>query len=597
MNAATVHRGPDFSGEYYSEHISLGHNLLAIRAVDDISKQPYTLSPDGILAFNGQIYNTQKLVEKLQSANIALDADKLHLDTYVLYQCLLHFGPEVIDEIFGMFAIAYLDVKKEQLHIYRDSSGQKNLYYYHKDNTFIFSSEIKGILEHQSINRSVDEFAVFLATSLGYIPGEKTLFSHIRKVELGQHIMYDLKSNVLRKTFFKPKTEGYFSGDFAENIKKLVQEHLQSKDKISINLSGGLDSSILLHEAHRNGYDIDSYTTSFVIEGDEKTYNEDAMLARKLATDYKTNHTEIRITKTDYLNNFIESYASIEEPNYNISLPIYLITAKTEGIHGHAKRVTLSGDGGDEIFGGYSYYLQHNIIDSKIAAYTPFFYVVFSYIRAKIKRVPFINNLHIEERWTRMKTLAKNFARHKYAPTVLSTYIKTTVAQYLHFFYRKPGPHKNSVYTSMLIDRYCWLAAENFIRSDKLYGSQSMELRSPFAYEPFRHYVDTLIPDTEYINDVNNKLFLRKYTDAVLPAYITKKPHKTGWRAPIDIWYDQDFKNLFLRIIEDARKQGGLYIDWDKVYTRIEERDTWPGKWVHIYLSLAILSTQYKLKL
>ncbi|MEN9604439.1 MAG: hypothetical protein RJB39_124, partial [Candidatus Parcubacteria bacterium] len=530
MNAATSHRGPDFSGEYYADTLSLGHNLLSIRAVDDISKQPYVLDGHIILAFNGQVYNTKKLIEKLQNAGVMLDNSKIQLDTYVLYESIKKFGPSIIEEVFGMFAIAYFDTRDKNIYIYRDSSGQKNLYYYHKSNTFIFSSEIKGILEHD-VDRAVDDFAVFVSTSLGYIPADKTLFAHIRKVQPSECLIYNTEKHTLKKSFITPKTADYFSGDFSDNIKKLVNEHLQSKDKISINLSGGLDSSLLLHEAHRNGYDIDSYTTSFDIPGDEKTYNEDAELARKLSADYKTTHKEIHITKKDYFDNFIESYTCIEEPNYNISLPVYLITAKTEGAQGDKKRVTLSGDGGDEIFGGYSYYLQHALIDGKIKKYTPVLYTILSFLRSKFTGSTFINNLILEERWGHMKTLSKMFARNKYSHTEFVNFIKDSFAYYKNIFCKKDPQRKDPVYTSMLLDRYYWLASENFIRSDKLYGSQSMEVRSPFAYEPFRDYVDHLVPSDMYINEQNNKLFLRKYAESVLPEYIVKRPNKTGWRA------------------------------------------------------------------
>lgn len=595
MNQATCHRGPDFSGEYYVDTASLGHNLLAIRAVDDISKQPYATDENIILAFNGQIYNTEQLIKKLKDAEVQLDESKIKLDTYILYECLRKFGSNIIEEVFGMFAIAYFDVKDKKIRIYRDSSGQKNLYYYHKDNTFIFSSEIKGILEHD-IDRSVDNFAVYLATALGYIPADKTLFEYIKKVQPSECIAYNTLDKTLIKSFITPKTEGYFTGDFSTVMKQLVLEHLQSKDKVSINLSGGLDSSLLLHEAHRNGYSIDSYTTSFAINGDQKSYNEDAELARKLSEDYKTTHKEIQITKKDYFDNLIEAYATIEEPNYNISLPVYLITAKTEGIHGDGKRVTLSGDGGDEIFGGYSYYLQHGKIDSKIKTYTPPVYTILTYLRSLVRKTPFVNNLRYEERWCRMKTLTKNFAKTKYSYRTFADFIRNNFAYYKSIFYKKTDK-KNAVYTSMLLDRYYWMASENFIRSDKLYGSQSMEIRSPFAYEPFRDYVDRLIPGDMYINEKNNKLFLRKYAESVLPTYILNKPNKTGWRAPVDIWYDADAKKLFLSIVQDAKALGGNHIDWDAVLKRIQEKDGWPGKWVHIYLSLAILSKKYNLKL
>jgi asparagine synthase (glutamine-hydrolysing) len=605
MNQALLHRGPDFQGIFVDENVSISHNLLSIRAGADISQQPYKLNPKWIMSFNGQIYNLEKIIKYLRERNVELDDYKLDLDTYVIYKLIELEGDKFINKIFGMFAIALYDTEDKMLRLYRDSSGQKNLHYHHKDDTFIFSSEISGILTHD-IDRTVDEQAVQIATTLGYIPGDKTLMKYVKKINPSEVIEISLNKesinyNKLIRKYFKPESQNYFTGNFEEAMNQLVSEHLQSKDKVSINLSGGLDSSILLHEARKQGYQIDSYTNYFEIDGDEKSYNEDAYLARKLAKDYDTKHTEIKITKQNYLENLIQAYEAIEEPNYNISLPAYLITAKTEGISGDGLRVVLSGDGGDEVFGGYSYYLQNKLIDDKVKLYTPFIYEAIRYIRAKLSGKEYISNLQVSTRWLYFKDLKKRFINN-YDQKMIINYLAQIYKDYTNNFQIK----KDSVYECMLADRVFWLASENFIRSDKLYMSQSMELRNPFSYEPFRDYCDRLVPSNEYINTTNNKIFLRHYADGKLPDYITKREKKTGWRAPVETWYDENYKNLFLEILNKAKNnqkdnlnksEDGEIIKWDEVIKRVEERDVWPGKWVHIYLSLAILSNKFDLKM
>lgn len=589
MNKATFHRGPDFSGIFVDEKISLGHNLLAIREVSDISKQPYNLNSNWIMSFNGQIYNTEKLKIFLRENKIELDSSKENLDTYIIYKLIELVGFGFVNKIFGMFAIALYNKGEQKINLYRDSSGQKNLYYYHKDNKFIFSSEIKGILEHdkdeKKLDREIDIEAVNLAVTLGYIPGDKTLFKYIKKVNAGECVSYDLQNNKLEKSFFKPETENHFEGNFETVLQELMKEHLQAKDKISINLSGGLDSSLLLHEANSLGYIADTYTTSFEIDGDEqKNYNEDAQLAEKLSNDYKTKHKEIKITKENYLENFIESYGCIEEPNYNISLPIYLITAKTEGIHGDGKRVVLSGDGGDEVFGGYPYYLENKKIDFKRRLLTPFIYDFFRPEKSNL-----IN------RWIDFKDLRKHYINN-YKTKFIYEYLNQKFKNYKNIFSIKVG----NIYECMLLDRIFWLTSENFIRSDKLYMSQSLELRSPFSYEPFRTYCDKIILNNQYINEKNNKLFLRIYAENKLPKYITQREKKSGWRAPVDLWYDKDFKKMFLEILNSAKSiqnKNNAIIDWSEIIKQVENNNSWPGKWLHLYLSLAILSKKFNLNL
>jgi asparagine synthase (glutamine-hydrolysing) len=148
-----------------------------------------------VLLFNGQIYNTEQLKKNLSN----LESDKEKLDTYILYKTIQRYGWNFITYIQGMYAIVVYNKKEKKLRAYRDESGQKNLYYYHKDGKLIFSSEIKGILVHD-IDRTEDIEAVAIACHLGYIPKEKTLFSYIKKIEPGQYIDYRNKN--LTAAFF-----------------------------------------------------------------------------------------------------------------------------------------------------------------------------------------------------------------------------------------------------------------------------------------------------------------------------------------------------------------------------------------------------------
>ena len=367
MNNALTHRGPDYAGMYVSEDISLGHLLLSIRADNTISRQPYKDNPEWVLLFNGQIYNTDKL-KSTHLQDIEIDPARKDLDTYIIYKLIEKYGWNFIDKIHGMFAIALYNTQEKKLKLYRDPSGQKGLYYYHKDDIVIFSSEIKALFTHP-ITREADYEAIEISATIGYTPGDKTIFKNIYKLQPSEVLTYHITEKKLEKTFFKSSTDNYYPENLDDAFKDLIAEHLQSKQKIAINLSGGLDSSLLLHEMSQVGHTIHSYTNRFIVEGDpelSKKYNADAELAAQLAQDYNAIHTEILVTKQDYFNNFIEAYKAIEEPNYNISLPTYLFTAKKEGIYKDGNRVVLSGDGGDELFGGYPHYIESAKIQKKM---------------------------------------------------------------------------------------------------------------------------------------------------------------------------------------------------------------------------------------
>lgn len=578
MNAATSHRGPDFAGVFIDQSVSLGHNLLSIRDSSEISRQPYMRERSPwILLFNGQIYNTKSLKAELGPEAVAID-----LDTELLYQAIEKYGWNFIGHIHGMYAIALYNQDEGIVRLYRDPSGQKLLYYYFKDGTFIWSSEIKSILVHKKIDKTVDIEAVLTAVNIGYIPGERTLFKYIRKLNLSQFVSFDIRSREFSSGYFHSIANDYYPNDFSQALAKLVEEHLQSKQKIAVNLSGGMDSSLLVHEMSGLGHKIHSYTNYF--DGANNEYNADALLARQLSRDYGTDHYEISISKKTYLENFIESYRNIEEPNYNITLPAYFETAKVEGNSGDGNRVVLSGDGGDEIFGGYPYYAKSNIMDRERRFLTPLIFNIIKNLRNNT-RLDFGN---MTDRWIFFKRFYKRFLLEK--ELSFGSVIRESSEELTSLYQVKKG----SVYPLMLLDRILWMGGENFIRSDKLYMSQSLEMRSPLSYHPFRLYIDKKLKEKDYLEENSNKAFLRRHYKGKLPDYIVDRQDKSGWRSPVSEWYNSAFKNMFLEILPS---KNGPLIEWLRVREEVEKTDEWPGKHIHLYLSLAILQKEFNLDL
>jgi asparagine synthase (glutamine-hydrolysing) len=434
------------------------------------------------------------------------------------------------------------------------------------------------------IKKVVDELSVAIACTIGYLPGDQTLLTSVKKVRPSEYVTFDLSTRLLTKNFFSQNDTNYFPSNIEESFQQLVREHLVSKERVSINLSGGLDSSVLVYEMKKLGYDIHSYSTHFDI--DDEQINKDALLANKLAREYSTDHTEIDIDKKKFWDNFIEAHRTIEEPNYNVSLPVYLITAKMEGINGDQNRVVLSGDGGDEIFGGYSHYkesLRFSKIENMLTPY------VFSFIK-NVRSGTDFKFYKSDERWLFFKIFQHSWVKEEHLDAI-KKYVSDSTEEWVELYGSKRGP----VYDMMLRDRILWLAGENFIRTDKIFMSQSIEMRAPLSYAPFRAHMDSLIPDDQYIGPVN-KIYLRKIYEHKLPEYIVNRQDKTGWRAPISQWYDKSAKNLFLEILSSKHLTGRL-IDWEQLRQYIVERDGWPGKHVHIYLSLAILAREYNIDL
>jgi asparagine synthase (glutamine-hydrolysing) len=574
-----AHRGPDFTGVYRDSDIQIHHLLLAIRGTTDESKQPVHKSGSPwVLAFNGQLYNTKAIRTKIQNP-------VSEVDTVLLYQLIEKYGWDFIHHIHGMFAIVLYNKEERKVRLYRDSAGQKCLYYRVDREGISFASEIKGLLALTPEGKVLDPLSLKLALSIGYIPGNRTLVKDVFKIMPSEVVTYDIPKKELSKNIFNAQDQEYYAGVSPEIImQNVVEEHLQSKYDLSINLSGGLDSSLLFHEAVRSGRTVSAFSTRFDIESG--TYNRDADLAEQLAKDYRQTFTKITITKQSYLEHFIESYTAIEEPNFNISIPIYFETARTEGINGKGLRVVLSGDGGDELFGGYPHYAEVKRIAQLQSDYTRLGINLYKWLR---------NGYYIDyplpiDTFYALRGFRKDWeGNHMDRKSTLS-YLHTITDESMTLYGEKPDP----VSQLMLFDRFVWLASENFIRSDKLYMHESMEMRCPLAYQPLRTYMDMNISASQYIDSRTNKIFLRNLYKEKLPSYITLRKDKTGWRAPVAVWYDKEYKRFFLDIISSMEDTNTL-INWNTIKKVIESSDVWPGKTAHLYLSLALIIKKLEL--
>ncbi len=571
MAALLSHRGPDFQGIWSENNVHLCHRLLAIRDTSSRSRQPYTRpNSPWILSFNGQIYNTDKLKGEL---GIAQTED---LDTIVLFSLIEKDGWDFYKRAFGMYAIALYNTHERKLRLYRDPSGQKPLYYTEDLAQFSFASEIHALTKTFSVPAVADNIAVTLGIDLGYVPGRRTIFSNIKQVMPGEMVSIDERGSVNSHERFVTLAQKAFEGVPRDVIRQTMSEHLQSKQKIALNLSGGMDSSVMLHEAVSAGHTVHTYTTRFVDASDE--LNEDARLATKLAEQYGTEHTTLAITKEMFLSHMRSAYETVETPDYNISLPAYAALAVQEGARGDGNRVVLTGDGGDELFAGYSIFRKASHVATQLEKYGQL-YNLARYIRSR-EYWDFADpvSFFLSERRTHKKIHVDDISRELRADLPPSWESRTP----------------NAIKDLLFLYREFWLAPENFVRGDKLFMHESLELRAPFAYEPLRAYFDARLTEADYLGPDREKHFFRSLYDGVLPNYITRRPVKSGWRAPVTSWWDKRFASEF-RETFGAAPTGGSIV-WPKLAEKIKD-DVWPGKLFFAYYSLARLSTRFNVVL
>jgi len=313
---ASKYRGPDNNGTYCDENISIGHNLLAITDDANISKQPWTIKTNKnthVLSYNGEIYNYLDLKIELENQGCIFQTES---DTEILATGLKLYGKEFLYKLDGMFAIAWYDKNKNTLSLARDQSGVKPLYYTTR-NKIAFSSSVDSLMACD-IDTQLDKFAFSLYSYFGFVPGPKTCFKYVQKLYPGQVLVFDLKSKRIIEDLHLHKQlidVEYHPEELQDYISKTTKKCLMGKRKIGLFLSGGLDSSIILHEASKYHKNINTFTTSFKYnDKHNKRYNDDALTAKKLTNLYNTKHHELNISLDDFINNLEKTTKIFSEP-------------------------------------------------------------------------------------------------------------------------------------------------------------------------------------------------------------------------------------------------------------------------------------------
>jgi asparagine synthase (glutamine-hydrolysing) len=352
MNNLLNHRGPDSSGIYVDNNISLGHCRLKIIDLSENGSQPMPDSDEKIwLVFNGEIYNFKDIKSELENLGYKFKSDS---DTEAIIYAYKEWGFDCINHFNGMWAFAIYDKDKNKIFLSRDRLGKKPVYYYHKDNKFIFSSEIKPLFVHD-IEKVLNKKAVSSFLSYRYVLGNETMFENIFKLLPAHNLVFDTNEGKIERIWEYWDLGNENKEMHEENAKKEIDALLRDSVKLrqmsdvsigSIN-SGGLDSSLVsgIMAGMHNG-PIRTFTVKFPEEGFDETG-----FARMLADYYNTIHQEITIDTHNFLDIMKEYSGKKDEP---IGVPneiaLYLLFREIK----KTATVVLSGEGADEIFAGYS---------------------------------------------------------------------------------------------------------------------------------------------------------------------------------------------------------------------------------------------------
>lgn len=498
MLDAAAHRGPDGRGARGDTRISLGHNLLAVNDEAEKSEQPWSHAGRYELVFNGEAYNHLDLRRRYPDHLF-----RTRTDTETLAVGLHNDGLEFLRLVDGMFALAWYDREEGTVALARDSNGARPLYYGFLKGRLAFSSEVRSLLE-LGFDRVVCREAFKHYYHAGLVAGPLTMFQGIYKMVPGEVVTFDLPGRVRSRFNLNDTPPAPFDGHpddlpllIADKLAESVRAATAGRRQVGMFLSGGMDSSAILHEAVRTVVPL-TFTTRFVASGVEHLYNGDADVARDTAKLHGATHREVLVSEKRWADNFANAVLALEEPRQGRSHPAYYLTNKAAAAAGVV--VTLSGDGGDELMAGYKHYNA------------PPFRTRFETLRAGHRglRNPALQ-LSVDEQ-----------------------------VDYLSSWLPAGGLTGDPLNDFMYADRMHTLAEDFLVRSDKLGAAFGMEARFPLLCRPFRDFVTGIpggmkLPPAEGAWDLCNKPLMRRAYSHRLPGPVTGK-RKTGWRAPTDEW-------------------------------------------------------------
>ena len=355
------YRGPDETNFYIDESkkIYVGHNRLSIMD-PEFGKQPLK-SEDGkiIVAYNGEIYNQFELRKELTENNFNFKS--VSSDTEVILKGYQYWGNGIFEKLDGQYAISIIDLKKNKLILSRDKFGEKPLFYYLDKKKIIVGSELKIFSRFKDINIKIDTTSLKKYFIYSFVPAPMTIYKNILKVKHSEVIEINLGNKILTKyNYYKPeiiKNYDYSKEDFIENLDSIIDESVKSRllsdSKIGVFLSGGLDSSLISFYTKKYNQNLESFSISVK----EKSFDEiDKALEMSRILKIKLNQTEVN--KTIFENDFDTLLKKLDEP---IGAPTYIPMFFLSKLTKKYVKSVLSGDGADEMFGGYENFKYLNI--------------------------------------------------------------------------------------------------------------------------------------------------------------------------------------------------------------------------------------------
>ncbi|MBR5472542.1 MAG: asparagine synthase (glutamine-hydrolyzing) [Clostridia bacterium] len=533
MMDAIVHRGPDSAGIYADIDIALGFRRLSIIDLEGGNQPMFNEDRSLILVFNGEIYNYKELRDQLIALGHTFSSNA---DSEVVLHGYEEWGCDVVKNLRGMFAFVVYNQNDKSIFGARDMFGIKPFYYTKTENSFIFGSEIKAFIHHPDFYKQLNEEALAHYLSFQYSPTEETFFKGVYKLPPAHYFVF--KNGEITKTrYFRPEFKtipgvvDFYADEIDKTIRESVEAHKIADVEVGSFLSSGIDSSYIASSAK-----VDKTFTVGFESRDGDRYNEIAF-AKTFADTIGVENISKIITPEEYWSTFPKIQYHMDEPLADpASIALYFVSKLASE---HVK-VVMSGEGADELFGGYRIYQEPitlTIYDrlpfafrrvvSKVCEYLPKIHGVNYLIRrGKTIEERYIGNANIFSKKERDALLKSEIAKDAPAPKVLCDKFYDEVA------------NKDDVTKMQYLDINMWLMGDILLKADKTSMANSLELRVPFLDKNIMDLAATLPLDCR-VNNVATKVALRRAAEKTLPR-VTAQKDKLGFPVPIREWLCED---------------------------------------------------------
>ncbi len=543
-------RGPD-SQNYskVSNNFVLGMTRLAINGIEDIQNQPMANSENGdSLVFNGEIYNFQYLKSVLIALGLTFEGNS---DTEVVLRAYQAWGTDCFQHFKGMFAIAIWDASAETLILARDSLGEKPLYFKEDENGLVFCSSRELIRKYHGLTGPIPDIACLEFHQNGYLSRNKSL-DEIKEIMPGTFYSFEDQKLVGKSSYKLPRTDqNVRKSTFSESVIQLdelltntIKEEIASSEvPVGVFMSSGMDSTLIAKKAAEIQPGIEIFTAAF----SEKSFDESSK-ANLIASTFEAKHN-IFLVEYD-MDLIVKAIESLDTPIADTSIvPFFALSKYASKTH----KVCLTGDGGDELFGGYVTY-QATLLNERVKYFVKFLRqlkFILNHLQSKHGKVDFTYKLRaFLENCNADSRVAHQSWRQIYSQTEVDDLFSRHLS--------RPKEDLNPLWLdlnhlplleqAMTFDTRTWLLDDILIKSDRMSMANSLELRAPLLHPDIVEYAHALPIDFK-CSLFKQKRIIAEVFDLNFGEHRIPHGAKKGFGSPVAIWITQnpqDFKSIIL---------------------------------------------------